>query len=261
MRTVLYLRFYLILLVIGVVAVVVLTGSILDMQGDEVSTIMGCHRANMAVLAIQQKITNLVGYNWLKVLSLNQNMSMTAANNVFTEAINALLNNKYQDYIQAAYTRYFADAVLNSNVCKYFNDSKTCWTYRNGLFGSGFSMLVPFMLKEQLEINQISHDPSYYIHNLCDKTWLLFEGVIPMTTEIPKQGYALMLDNVSSGFMSAYIELSVAGLALLVVTVLWQCLRVRRGEVIREEALSLDTVDRLYSMGEYKPHFNQVYYS
>jgi hypothetical protein len=122
-------------------------------------------------------------------------------------------------------------------------------------------MLVPFMLKEEMEINRISQDPSYYIHNLCDKTWLLFEGVIPMTTGIPKRGYALMLGSVSSGFMSAYIELAVAGLALLLVTVLWQWLHMRRGEVIREEALSLDTVDSLYSMAEYKPHFNQVYYS
>jgi hypothetical protein len=119
-------------------------------------------------------------------------------------------------------------------------------------------MLVPFMLKEQMEINRISQDPSYYIHNLCDKTWLLFEGVIPMTAGIPKRGYALML---GSGFTSAFIELAVAGLALLLVTVLWQWLRVRRGEVIREEALSLDTVDSLYSKAEFKPHFNQVYYS
>lgn len=122
-------------------------------------------------------------------------------------------------------------------------------------------MLVPFIVKEEIEINQISQDPSYYIPNLCDKTWLLFEGVIPMTTKIPKRGYELMLDSVSSGFTSDYTWLGVAGLAVLLVSLLWGCLRVRREGVIREEALSLDTVHRLYSMAEYKPHFNRVYYS
>ena len=68
---------------IVVVGVAVLSGNIIDMQGQEVDTIMRCHRANMAMLTIQQKITNLVGYNWLKVLSLYDNITMVAAAKVF----------------------------------------------------------------------------------------------------------------------------------------------------------------------------------
>lgn len=79
----LYLRFYLILLVIAVLGIAVLSGNIIDMQGQEVNTIMSCHRANMAMLAIQQKITNLVGYNWMKVLSLYNKISMVSAAKVF----------------------------------------------------------------------------------------------------------------------------------------------------------------------------------
>jgi hypothetical protein len=82
-----------------------------------------------------------------------------------------------------------------------------------------------------------------------------------MTTQIPKHGYELMLESVISGFTYAYVELGVAVLAVLLVSMVWACLRVKREGVIREEALSLDTVDRLYSMGEYKPHFNRVFYS
>jgi hypothetical protein len=63
--------------------VVILSGNIIDIQGEEVNTIMNCNRANMAMLAIQQKITNLVGYNWIKVLSLYSKISMVAATKVF----------------------------------------------------------------------------------------------------------------------------------------------------------------------------------
>jgi hypothetical protein len=89
----------------------------------------------------------VVAYNWLKVFSLYQTIDMTAANAMYNEAINYLFTSPYQNFINNAYTNSFADRTLNSNVCKYFNDPKACNSYRNGLFGSGFSMLVPFVVK------------------------------------------------------------------------------------------------------------------
>jgi hypothetical protein len=49
-------------------------------------------------------------------------------------------------------------------------------------------MLIPFVVKEEMEIDQISSDYLYYINNLCDKTWLLFEGVVPLCVNIAKYG-------------------------------------------------------------------------
>lgn len=59
-------------------------------------------------------------------------------------------------------------------------------------------MLVPYVLKQQLETGGISNNASYSIPNLCDKTWLFFEGVVPMSTQIPIVGYSTMIEAIDN---------------------------------------------------------------
>jgi hypothetical protein len=49
-----------------------------------------------------------------------------------------------------------------------------------------------------------------------------------MTTQIPKSGYSLMLDAANSGFMDRYIQLSMAGVVGLIVTLICQYHRLQR---------------------------------
>jgi hypothetical protein len=39
---------------------------------------------------------NMVGYNWLKVLSLHQPLNMTAPTALFNEAVDSLIQSPYQ---------------------------------------------------------------------------------------------------------------------------------------------------------------------
>lgn len=48
---------------------------------------------------------------------------------------------------------------------------------------------------------------------------------------------------------------------LLGVTVLFQYQRYRKERIIKEEVFSLDTVENLYLVAEFKPYFNKIYYS
>jgi len=53
----------------------------------------------------------------------------------------------YQTKVTNAYSKVIADQVLYGDVCTFFNNAKYCDTYRNGIFYSGFSMLLPFTIK------------------------------------------------------------------------------------------------------------------
>lgn len=60
------------------------------------------------------------------------------------------MSSTYQNKIEKAYSKDLADQILYGDVCSFFTNSSSCQQYRNGIFGSGFSMLLPFSAKESL---------------------------------------------------------------------------------------------------------------
>lgn len=67
---------------------------------------------------------NIIAYNWLKVLSLRTNFTMTASNIMFQEAINFLMAGKFVGNIQDAYDqdKLYANSILFDNVCRFFKN-------------------------------------------------------------------------------------------------------------------------------------------
>ena len=134
---------------LGLISVIiVLTNSALQMERTRIMTLNRCYDASEELNRIQQKMINVVAYNWLKVLSLHQTINMTNAKTMFLEAQRSLIYSNYQTKITAAYSKEISDKVLFGDVCEYFDNEIACEQYRNNIFSSGFSMLIPFMLKE-----------------------------------------------------------------------------------------------------------------
>ena len=77
---------------------------------------------------------------------------------------------------------------------------------------------------------------------MCDKTWLLFDGIVPLTNNISTFGFNTMTGISEQGFVAKYLQIASAVIVLLVVTVAFQYQRYRRERIIKEEAFSLDTV-------------------
>jgi len=77
------------------------------------------------------------------------------------------------------------------------------------MFNNGFSALLPVTIKDQLDINDFSTVYSDYFMNLCDKTTLLLEGVVPMTEDIPINGFT---------YTSQQIEKQLPYLAALLIS-------------------------------------------
>lgn len=106
-----------------------------------------CGAVNKEMSKIQQKYINLVAYDWLKILSLSIPINTTVINQMFNEAITELIKSDYQTIITDSYSMELSDQILFGNVCQFFNNNSVCESYRNGIFNSGFSMLLPFTIK------------------------------------------------------------------------------------------------------------------
>lgn len=69
---------------------------------------------------------------------------------MYLEAINSLLNSTYLTKITAAYSKDLSEQVLFGDVCGFFTNPQACVLYRNNIFSSGLSMLIPFVVKEMV---------------------------------------------------------------------------------------------------------------
>lgn len=65
---------------------------------------------------------NVIAYNWLKVLSLQQKVDMTNAKAMFFDAQRSLVASNYQTKITAAYSKEISDKVLFGDVCEFFEN-------------------------------------------------------------------------------------------------------------------------------------------
>jgi hypothetical protein len=68
---------------------------------------------------------------------------------------------------------------------------------------------------------------------MCDKTWLLFEGIVPMTNNISAHGFKAMTARSEKGFEMRFVEIAFTTLLLLIATILFQYRRYRRERLIR----------------------------
>jgi hypothetical protein len=75
---------------------------------------------------------------------------MTQARLMFNEATNSLMQSTYLTKIPAAYSKDFSDQVLYGDVCSFFKSRQACLFYRNNIFSSGLSMVIPFVVKEMV---------------------------------------------------------------------------------------------------------------
>lgn len=200
-----YNRCYILVVVGLMITLIVTTLSLLGQESTKINTLVLCDEASEELSRIQQKYINLIAYKWLKVVSLEYSFDFSDSMNLMQEAISSLLASDYIVKIEAAYTKDISDQVLFGNVCPFFNNPATCVTYRNDLFNFGFSMLLPFSIKEELETANVSTNYMYYTGSLCDKTWLLFDGVIPMTNTISVQSLSEMEGQLAGGFVTSTI--------------------------------------------------------
>jgi len=82
-----------------------------------------------------------------------------------------------------------------------------------------------------------------------------------MTNTIGVQSMNLMESKLESGFLATTIEISFLAVLMVLLTLICQYQRYSKELIIREEVLSLDTVSNLYTINEFKPYFNKIYYS
>lgn len=84
-------------------------------------------------------------------------------------------------------------------------------------------MLLPFTIKDHLDIKNIKTIYSDLFPHLCDVTSILYEGVIPMTETIPKAGFDEQMRNVYQirPFLLIGIILNLGFLMILVIGCIW----------------------------------------
>lgn len=96
---------------------------------------------------LQDCYVNLLGYNWVQVVSLDHELNMTLPNLLYEEAIEGLQNTNIIQMIKAHYPEGFANELLYGDICGHFVNTTFCETFRNGIFKSGLSMALPLIVK------------------------------------------------------------------------------------------------------------------
>jgi hypothetical protein len=210
---------------------------------------------------IQQKYSNLVAYDWLRVLALLVNNSLGPVTPLYSSAISVFMSTDINQRITQAYPADYVNSILYGDVCGFFTNQTFCRQFRSGIFESGWSVLLPMIVKEHIDTNNMSALYTDYFLHLCDSTTVLFNGVIPLTQQIPLQGYAVSLQATE---LLEIITTSIFIFTLFLLTFitlfcLWSTHL--RTTIVREEVLSLDTVSSLYALPSFKPYFNEIYYS
>lgn len=76
---------------------------------------------------------------------------------------------------------------MYQNICEYFAVYELCIMYRDGIFKSGLSVLLPMLIKEEIETKDMSTNYTHYWSRLCDKTNLLLMGINFLTRYIPER--------------------------------------------------------------------------
>jgi hypothetical protein len=130
---------------------------------------------------IQQKYSNLVSYDWMRVLSLQANTSLSTATPLYSAAISAFMNTDINQRITQAYPADYVNRILYGDVCGFFSNQTFCRQFRSGIFQSGWSVLLPMTVKEHMDTNNVSTVYTDYFFHLCDATAVLFNAVIPLT--------------------------------------------------------------------------------
>ena len=99
---------------------------------------------------------------------------MTLSNALYNKAISQLSSPRINALIVQHYSQNFVNDVLYGDVCKYFKNQTFCDNFRNKVFNSGLSILIPTTIKEHADMLNFATVPSDYTIHICDTTTLLF---------------------------------------------------------------------------------------
>lgn len=148
-----------------------------------------------------------------------------------TEALSALSKSNIQTLLEQSYSVEDANAILYQDICEYFYFSEDCLKYRGGIFKSGLSVLLPMLIKEEIETDGMSDNYTYYWSKLCDKTNLILFGVNTLTRYIPER--SLLLINAASASQIPIYYIMTFLLLGLVAILTTACLCVKRCQLVK----------------------------
>ncbi len=115
------------------------------------------------------------------MVSLKYAMNMTLPEQLYSDAIGRLEISNLTEMVKEYYPEEFANSILYGNICRYFLNQSACEVYRNGIFKSGLTALLPFTIKEAIESENMSTNYTYFLPELCDRTSLVMSGVLMLT--------------------------------------------------------------------------------
>ena len=114
-------------------------------------------------------------------------------------------------------------------------------------------------LKEELSA-KITDELNLIKLNVCDRTLFFLEGVISLTNNIPHFGYYRMISQLDDKLLLATVGIGLLVLLLIATTARALWFRLNHEPAIREQVLSIDTPQRLYSLPAFQAELNHLYY-
>ena len=144
----LYRRNYLILVLL--LLAVLLSSMVFTnkLSNDHLDALLTYDAISEEMAHIQEKFLHLLSFDWARVYALqNPSFSMTILNQLYTNATNRLKNSTINQLMTEKYPPNFVNSVLYGDVCPYFSSPSFCTSFRNKVFNSGFSILIPLAIK------------------------------------------------------------------------------------------------------------------
>ena len=174
-KMLIYRKNYLIL--VFLLLTVLLSSIILTnkLSSDHLDALLTYDAISEEMAKIQEKFLHLLYYDWVKVYAFqNPSFSMTISNQLYNNAIDKLKNSKINQLMTDMYPPKFVNSVLYGDVCPYFASPSFCANFRNKVFNSGFSILIPLAIKEYSDMLNFAQTPSDYSLHVCDTVTVLF---------------------------------------------------------------------------------------
>ena len=143
-----YRRNYLILVLF--LLAVLLSSMILTnkLSSDHLDALLTYDAISEEMAHIQEKFLHLLYFDWARVYSFQDpSFSMTRTNQLYNNATDRLKNSTINKLMTEMYPPNFVNSVLYGDVCPYFSSPSFCASFRNKVFNSGFSILIPLAIK------------------------------------------------------------------------------------------------------------------
>lgn len=107
----------------------------------------------------------------------------------------------------------------------------------------------------------MSTNYTYYLPGLCERTSSILLGLIQLSINVPMNSLSYSIGILEEQMPTYFLIVLVSFVLLLILTGLCMWGTYRQKIKVRTEVLSLDSVANLYSISEYQPYLNKIYYS